>query len=212
MQQTDKQPRLTTVNKKLTKSDIEEQCTCAGVFLIRRDVNSEKSSTSKPSKDSFKVLLVESKRKTFQYSFPKGRRNKDEPTLETAKRELHEETGLTENDYALFPDRWYIEYRSDTGKPHIVYYAAELVNQEAILSPIDTKEIIAANWFQPQDIYNMTRSFYYQRRVITTRALLDFQRRNIMQRKQQQQEKRQSSSSAEPNHAAVTIPIIEISQ
>lgn len=149
----------------IDKTVIEENCNCAGVFIV-------KDTGGIPQ-----VLLVESKRKNYQFSFPKGKRNKGENTLDTAKRELYEETGLVEDDYDLFPEKWYVEHRSDTGKPHIVYYMAHLKNLQAVLNPIDTKEIISANWFTPEEIYGMRRSFYLQRRQITTRAIRDYKTR-----------------------------------
>ena len=148
---------------------IEENCNCAGVFVVK-DCGD----------DQPQVLLVESKRKNYQYSFPKGKRNKGESTVETAKRELYEETGLVEDDYELFPEQWYVEHRSDTGKPHIVYYMAHLKNREVILNPIDTKEIVSAKWFTTDDIYGMRRSFYLQRRQITTRAVRDYKMRSLV--------------------------------
>lgn len=155
----------------VTEESIETNCNCAGVFVIRTE-----------SKQKLSVLLVESKRKNYQFSFPKGKRDKGETTLETAKRELHEETGLTESDYELIPNKWYVEYRSDTGKPHIVYYLAQLSNKDVKLDPIDKKEILSAKWFTPEEIYNMKRSLYLQRRQITTRAIRDFKTRLLLQK------------------------------
>ena len=151
---------------RLTEADIEENCTCAGIFMV----NYENQNTK-----DLRILLVESKRKVFQYSFPKGKRNKGEPTIETAKREFHEETGLDEEHYDLFPNKFYIEYRSDTGKPHIVYYLGKMKEEflQVPLNPIDTKEIVSARWYTPEEIYRMKKSFYLQRRQIVTRAVKD---------------------------------------
>jgi 8-oxo-dGTP pyrophosphatase MutT (NUDIX family) len=145
-----------------TKDIVENECSCAGVFII-------KGESKNPQ-----ILLVESRRKNYQFSFPKGKRNRGESTVETAKREMHEETGLVEDDYEIFPENWYIEYRIDTGRPHIVYYMARLKNHHVSLQPIDTKEIISVKWCHPEEIYNMRRGLYLQRRQITTRALRKF--------------------------------------
>jgi len=149
------------MNTSVSKETIEKLCTCAGVFLIKNDPEP-------------KVLLVESHRKSFQFSFPKGKRNKNEHTLQTAKRELYEETGLKESSYNIIPGKVYIEYRSDTGNPHIIYYLAELKDNDVTLCPIDTGEIKSADWYTGDDIYNMKGSFYFQRRQITTRALKEW--------------------------------------
>lgn len=163
----------------ISKTVIEEKCNCAGVFLIKGD----------PVDDSnLQVLLVENKRKNYQYSFPKGKRNKGEHTLDAAKRELLEETGIEEKDYQLIPNKWYIEYCAlsddpEVEKPHIIYYLAKLKNNDAVLCPQDTREIVSANWFTPVDIYKMKKTFYLQRRQIVTRAVRDFQTKLYMQRK-----------------------------
>ena len=148
----------------LPKAVIEASCNCAGVFLLRKD-----SLGDVPS-----VLLVESKRKSYQYSFPKGKRNKNEDTLTTAKRELYEETGIREEDIEILPNRWYLEYLPKTGKPHIIYYLCYLKNTDVVLNPIDTKEIVSANWFKPDEIYRMRRSFYQSRRQIVQKAIREF--------------------------------------
>lgn len=156
------------VHIKPTPSIIEEHCRCAGIFLVKYDKD------AKNIQQSVEVLMVEGKRKCYQYSFPKGKRNKGEKTIDTAKRELLEETGIEEKDYELIPGKWYLEYRQEVEQPHIVYFLAVLKNNDAILAPQDTREIVSANWFKPQDIYTMKRTFYLQRRQIVTRAVRDF--------------------------------------
>lgn len=176
---------------KLTQNVIEENCNCAGIFMTKCDPSNPKD---------IRVLLVESKRKNYSFSFPKGRRNKGELTLEAAKREFHEETGLDETVYDVFADKWYIEYRSDTGKPHIVYYLGKMKKDflDAKLNPIDTKEIVSANWFTPDEIYAMRKSFYLQRRQITTRAIKDilrgYEMDNILKTTSQMSQMSQMSS------------------
>jgi len=171
----------------ISRQVIEENCNCAGVFIVKETDDGENGTSKSPAADSimgsssmWSVLLVESKRKNYQYSFPKGKRNKGESTLEAAKRELYEETGLKEQDYDLYPEKWYIEYRADTGKPHIVYYMAKIKNSNVVLNPIDKKEIVSAGWFTPDEIYTMRRSFYLQRRQIVTRAIRDCQMRMMV--------------------------------
>lgn len=152
----------------LSLGEIESNCTCAGIFLIKHNTRDTYS------KNEISVLLVESRRKNYQYSFPKGKRNKNENTMTAAKRELQEETGISENDYSLIPDKFYIEYRTDNNKPHIIYYLAYLTNFDKELKPEDTREIVSANWFDPLEIYKMKKSFYLQRRQIVTRAVRDY--------------------------------------
>jgi len=160
----------------LSKEVIEASCNCAGVFLVREcpSVPGRCYGNTGIIAPRLEVLLVESKRKNYQFSFPKGKKDKKELLFETAKRELYEETGLKESDYEIYPDKYYIEYRADTNKPHICYYMAKMINKDAPLCPIDTREIVSAKWFTPDEIYTMRSSFYLQRRQIVTKGIRDY--------------------------------------
>ena len=52
--------------------------------------------------DGSKTILVRTPR--GNYSYPKGKKEKDETNMETAFRELEEETGLLSTDVELYPD------------------------------------------------------------------------------------------------------------
>lgn len=58
------------------------------------------------TKEGDLFLLV---RQKDHWSFPKGHVEGDESLLETAKRELLEETGLSDSDIEIVPDRSFIE-------------------------------------------------------------------------------------------------------
>ena len=60
--------------------------------------------------DSTQVVLVETHQGNL--SFPKGKRHKDETDMQTALRELNEETGLTESDFEIIRED-YIDEVSD---------------------------------------------------------------------------------------------------
>lgn len=151
-----------------TLEEIEKYCRCAGVLLTRDD------------RGQAEILLVESFRKKYQYSFPKGKRNRDEGTLAAAKRELLEETGIDESRYAFVPGKWYIEFKQTCDKPHIVYYAARLLDRDVRLAPEDVKEIRSAGWFTPTNIYTMRTELYLQRRQIVTRAIRDLKMKKLL--------------------------------
>lgn len=155
---------------KITDVDdsIDKQCNCAGILLVK--VPFDRPFT----KDQLKVLLVQGHWRSYPFSFPKGKKKKGEEPIKAAKRELYEETGITEKDYILFPRRKYIEYRTDTvpHKPHIVYYFA-MLKSDVPINPIDTKEVMAADWYSPKDIYQMKRTIYLQRQQIVTRMVKD---------------------------------------
>lgn len=177
MPQTNPTRRGITCRDYLRKADIESSCNCAGVLLMRPRLNG-----------SPEILLVESHRKSYQFSFPKGKRNRGEDTLSAALRELHEETGIRPQDVQLFPGRWYIEYRLDTGMPHIIYYLGYVIDPNVQLNPIDKKEIVAAAWYAPEDIYEMKRTFYLSRRQIIRKAVSDFWLREKMMRQDTRRE------------------------
>jgi 8-oxo-dGTP pyrophosphatase MutT (NUDIX family) len=151
-------------SREYTQEELELHCRCAGVFLTKGDGVDE-------------ILLVETHRKKYQYSFPKGKRDKGEDTLSAAKRELLEETGIGEDSYEFISGKRYIEYRPDCDKPHIVYYAARLKTNNVTLAPRDTKEIRSARWFTPTDIYTMRTELYLQRRQIVTKAVRELKAR-----------------------------------
>jgi len=174
----------------LSKLVIEDNCNCAGIFLIKHTIDNEiyiNNPSDNYKTNKIEVLLVENRRKNYQFSFPKGKRNKGEHTLVAAKRELLEETGIEEKDYDLMENRWFIEYctkasEPDVEKPHIIYYLAVLKNNDVNLCPKDTKEILNAKWFEPDDIYKMKKTFYLQRRQIVTRAIRDYKTKIIIQK------------------------------
>jgi 8-oxo-dGTP pyrophosphatase MutT (NUDIX family) len=144
-------------------SELEKLCRCAGVVLYRKKgLNLE-------------FLLVETTQKRFQYSFPKGKRENDETTIETAIRETREETGLYDSCYTLNKNVYFIEYLKNQNlgynKPHIIYYLAEMKEGDFELEPQDKKEIVSCNWFSPLEINNMTDKFTYQRRCILNKVI-----------------------------------------
>lgn len=94
-----------------------EICDGAGVIIY----------TVKNSKLCF--LMVQNKQKNF--SFPKGKPNKDETVHECALREMSEETGLTENDLKFQTvDDEVVQFIEVSKKKKRVYYLAELIKSE----------------------------------------------------------------------------------
>ena len=89
-----------------------------------------------------KVFLVRHKN-GGHWGFPKGRPELGETPLETAKRELFEETGLSVVD--LISDEPIVEERTSK----LVYFFPALV--EGVLS-LQTKEISEGQWVTPQEV------------------------------------------------------------
>ena len=143
---------------------IEDYCKCAGVILYRTRFG------------VIEFLLVENaKQKMYQYSFPKGKRDVIngtlESTLDAAIRETREETGQTLQDYTLDTTRWFIEYLKFR-KPHIVYYLAEIKNGDATITPECPKEILGHKWVSSDQYNNDNRELTSQRKSILNKVLL----------------------------------------
>ena len=70
--------------------------------------------------------------------FPKGRMNKDENEVETAIRELKEETNIEvklNNEY-----RVQIEYKIPNALKTVVYFLGEVINEDIIIQEQEVKE------------------------------------------------------------------------
>ena len=91
-----------------------------------------------------KYILVQG-RYTGKWSFPKGHLNKNETTLECAKREIYEETSIEELPEHI--DNIKLGYGS--------YYVFE-VNGPLNLNPKDTREIINTRWVTLDEMTTMS--------------------------------------------------------
>lgn len=125
--------------------ETEKLLRCGGIILLN-------SNFTEPS-----IVLVETRQKRFNLSFPKGKREVGEDILTTAKREMLEETGISSDKYEFVHDLYYIEYLFSNflSKPHIIYFVARVKeNVEIDFIPQDTKEIVSASWFSIKNILN----------------------------------------------------------
>jgi 8-oxo-dGTP pyrophosphatase MutT (NUDIX family) len=95
-----------------------------------------------------KILLVLG-RLSYLWSLPKGHRKSQESSFQCALRELWEETGISVDQTNLnFSDLPY--KRLKVGR----YYLLEF--PEVIQPcPRDEKEIVSAQWFTPEEIYDL---------------------------------------------------------
>ena len=81
--------------------------------------------------------------------FPKGRINKDENEIETAVRELKEETNIEvklNNEY-----RVQIEYKIPNALKTVVYFLGEVINEDIIIQ----EQVVKEAYFLP---YNDTKN------------------------------------------------------
>ncbi len=110
---------------------------CAGIIVFNKDW----------------TILVSTKYKN--YSFPKGKRNRNEPTIDAAWRELQEETGLTKNNVELIND-FTINEHNDKGNLSITYFVGKLIkNVDELI--FDANELENSEWFNVNTVYKLKK-------------------------------------------------------
>ena len=102
---------------------------CAGVVIFDDDYN---------------TILVKSK-EAGNLSFPKGKRNKGETDIQTALREMNEETGLTADDIVLVDD-FHIDEMSNNGHPSVRYFLAKIKTKTTKFT-FDEDELQDVDWY-----------------------------------------------------------------
>lgn len=110
---------------------------CAGVIVFNED----------------KTLLVVTK--CGNYSFPKGKRNSGETDLETAWRELGEETGLTAENVRLF-ENCHIDELGPKGHPSVRYFIGYIVKHPSAMR-FDPNELASVEWYRVSDVYELDK-------------------------------------------------------
>jgi len=122
---------------------------CAGIIVI----------------DGEKTILVSSK--NDNYSFPKGKRNKGEDTIDTAWRELTEETGLTKEHVEII-DGFVIDETSNRGNIAMRYFVGRLIKNPTKLS-YDAEELNTVEWMKVTDALKLEK-FKNRRKDILKQA------------------------------------------
>lgn len=122
---------------------------CAGIIVFDKDntvlVNTEKGN----------------------YSFPKGKREKGETSLETAWRELQEETGLTK-DYVKLIDDFCLDEQSRNGNLSIRYYVGHLTKPYNTFT-FDKNELENVQWITVDNALKLEK-FVDKRKEILKQA------------------------------------------
>lgn len=111
---------------------------CAGVIVFNGDL----------------TILVQTD--ALRYSFPKGKRNKKETPIETAWRELKEETGLNAENVQLISDTYYIDEVSCKGFPSVRYYVGRLI-KDLPKSQFDPTELRKVEWIEVENAMMLER-------------------------------------------------------
>jgi 2'-phosphotransferase len=118
-------------------------CPCAGCIVVGFD-------------NDFNVYLAMVATPKGNLSFPKGKLNKKEPSLQGALRETEEETGIKHNDLYFWNVPLYQEM-SDKNNYATSYYLAMytgIVSNESKLTPQDPLELTMAEWIPYKKIIN----------------------------------------------------------
>jgi 8-oxo-dGTP pyrophosphatase MutT (NUDIX family) len=116
---------------------------CAGVIVFDTSCES----------DEIKTVLVKTERGNCSY--PKGKRKKGEEDLETALRELEEETGITPEQITLVEDVW-IDELSNKGNPNVRYFVG-IINDPNHKFTFDSDELESVDWHTKEQLYKLEK-------------------------------------------------------
>ncbi len=125
---------------------------CFGVIVLTRNRKS--------------TLLVQDSKKNW--SFPKGKREGKEAPLETAFRELEEETGLTESDLDMLSEMTHVDELSAKGNPAIRLFIGFLKDGVTTFTPKKGDEIVSAKLVSIEEARGL---LWYKRVVVLEEAL-----------------------------------------
>lgn len=117
-----------------------------------------------------KTVLVSTKAGNF--SFPKGKKERDETDIETAWRELKEETGLTDQHVRLIDEEPIEEY-TNKGNICIRYYVGFLIVEPPAFK-FNENELSSVAWYEIQDALEL-KKFKNTRKEILTKAYTRYQ-------------------------------------
>ncbi|GFF47565.1 mRNA decapping complex subunit 2 [Aspergillus udagawae] len=105
------------------------------------------------NQDMDEVVLVKGWKKGANWSFPRGKINKDEKDLDCAIREVYEETGYDVREAGLVKDEKDVKYIEITMREqHMRLYVFRGVPQDAHFEPRTRKEISKIEWYKLSDL------------------------------------------------------------
>lgn len=104
--------------------------------------------------DDNNTVLVSTDRGNM--SFPKGKCNKAETYINTAWRELEEETGLNCTKVQLIADDIYIDELSSKGNPSVRYFVGKLLDEHKTFT-FDKTELANVAWCNVLDALNFEK-------------------------------------------------------
>jgi len=99
------------------------------------------------------VLLVKGWKKGANWSFPRGKINKDEPDLDCAIREVYEETGYDVHAAGLVASRANTKYiEMNLREQHMRLYVFRGIPMDTYFAPRTRKEISKIQWWKLSDL------------------------------------------------------------
>lgn len=105
------------------------------------------------NQDMDEVVLVKGWKKGANWSFPRGKINKDEKDLDCAIREVYEETGYDVREAGLVKDEKDVKYIEITMREqHMRLYVFRGVPQDAHFEPRTRKEISKIEWYKLSEL------------------------------------------------------------
>ncbi|KAL4941056.1 hypothetical protein BDV06DRAFT_212958 [Aspergillus oleicola] len=105
------------------------------------------------NQDMDEVVLVKGWKKGANWSFPRGKINKDEKDLDCAIREVYEETGYDVREAGLVPADENVKFIEITMREqHMRLYVFRGVPQDAYFEPRTRKEISKIEWWNLSDL------------------------------------------------------------
>ncbi|KIW33745.1 uncharacterized protein PV07_00569 [Cladophialophora immunda] len=109
------------------------------------------------------VVLVKGWKKSANWSFPRGKINKDENDLDCAVREVYEETGFDVREAGLVKDEKDMKYIEITMREqHMRLYVFRGVPRNAHFEPRTRKEISKIEWYKLTDLPTLKRNNHRQ--------------------------------------------------
>lgn len=118
------------------------------------------------SKDKSRTVVVSTHADNL--GFPKGKRNRSESYMDTALRELEEETGLTKTDIDIV-DGISFDEMSLRGHPATRYFVASVKDDSSKFS-FDEDELSEVKWINCSDLFESDR-FRESRKTILKEVL-----------------------------------------
>ncbi|PWY67167.1 hypothetical protein BO70DRAFT_390519 [Aspergillus heteromorphus CBS 117.55] len=121
--------------------------------------------------DMDEVVLVKGWKKGANWSFPRGKINKDEKDIDCAIREVYEETGYDVREAGLVQDEADVKFIEITMREqHMRLYVFRGVPQDAHFEPRTRKEISKIEWYKLSELPTLKKSKQQDQGIVAANA------------------------------------------